>query len=47
MVCGVGYAGMVLGSGTEEASFVVRLIHDEKDRIHPRRHHHRPSFPSH
>lgn len=45
MVCGVGYAGMVLGSGTEEASFVVQLIHGEMDQIHRRRRHHHPSSP--
>lgn len=46
MVCDVGYVGRQVDFGTEEASFEVRLIHDEKGQIHPRHHHRRPSFPS-
>ena len=42
----VGYVGK-LDSGIEEASSEVRLIHGEKDQIHHRHHHRRPSFPSH
>jgi hypothetical protein len=47
MVYDVEYVGMLADSGIEEASFVVRLIHGEKDQIHHRRHHRHPSFPSH
>ncbi len=45
--CGVGCVGMLPDFGIEEASSEARLIHDEMDQIHHRRHHHRPSFPSH
>jgi hypothetical protein len=45
-VCDVGYVGRQVDFGIEEASFEVRLIHDEKDQIHPRHHRRRPSFPS-
>jgi hypothetical protein len=47
MVYDVGYVGTQVGSGIEEASFAARLIHGEKDQIHPRHHHRPPSFPSH
>ena len=43
----VGYVGMQVDFGIEEASFAVRLIHGEKDQIHPHHHHRHPSFPSH
>jgi len=47
MVYDVGYVGMQVGFGIEEASFEARQIHGEKDQIRLRHHHHRPSFPSH
>ena len=47
MVCDVGYVGMQVDFEIEEASFAARPNRGEKDQIHPRRHHHRPSFPSH
>ncbi len=43
----VGYVGKLLGSGIEEASFVARLIHDEKRRIHHRHRHRHPSSLCH
>ena len=43
----VGYVGRRVGSGIEEASFVVRPIHDETCLIHHRRHRHPYPFPSH
>lgn len=44
----VEYVDMLLDSGIEEASSEeVRRIHAEKDSIHHRHRHHRPSFPSH
>ena len=46
MVCDVGYVGMQVDFEIEEASFAARPNRGEKDQIHPRRHHHRPSFPS-
>jgi len=47
MVYGVGYVGRLLGSGTVGASSAAQQNHDVKVRIHRRRHHHRPSCPSH
>ena len=47
MVYDVEYVGRQVDSGIEEASSEVRLIHGEKDQIHHRHHHRRPSFPSH
>ena len=39
------YAGNLAGLGIEAASSEVRLIHGERDQIHPHRHHHRrPTF---
>lgn len=46
MVYDVEYVGMQVGSEIEEASFEARLIHGEKDQIHPHHHRRHPSFPS-
>lgn len=47
MGCDVGCVGRLVDFGIEEASSEARLIHDGMDQIRHRRHHHRPTCPSH
>ena len=46
MVYDVGYVGRQVDFGIEEASFAAQPNRGEKDQIHPRHHHRRPSCPS-